>query len=337
MSTLPTFALKPEAESPQAADAATLFFHYPCFDGLISAVIAWDYLQTHQAWQVVFFSPVDYGIRGEWLSTHLHAPCAVVDFLYHPRATFWADHHLTTFLNDEARSDFDSRSKDCLLYDPSVASCASLLWSRFGSLLADDRYPEMVLWAEKIDSAAYISVDEAIFGQAPALQINSSLILGNDIEYCRVLLTALRSKTLREVAAISEVQSRHREAKTRLVAGLRRLKSCIRLEPGGIVIFDADLNGDREIVSRYAPFHFYPDARYSIGMVRSHAGTRITAMRNPWRNFRSIPLGEIFEHFGGGGHERVGAVLLPPDKNAMIPGILDSLRRRMQEPPRTGA
>jgi hypothetical protein len=57
MSTLPTFALKPEAESPQAADAATLFFHYPCFDGLISAVIAWDYLETHQAWQVVFFSP----------------------------------------------------------------------------------------------------------------------------------------------------------------------------------------------------------------------------------------------------------------------------------------
>ena len=33
-------------------------------------------------------------------------------------------------------------------------------------------------------------------------------------------------------------------------------------------------------------------------------------MRNPWRRFKSVPLGEIFGYYGGGGHQRVASVLI---------------------------
>jgi len=41
---------------------------------------------------------------------------------------------------------------------------------------------------------------------------------------------------------------------------------------------------------------------------------KITAMRNPWREFRSVRLGNIFQKYGGGGHDRVASLLLPYER-----------------------
>jgi nanoRNase/pAp phosphatase (c-di-AMP/oligoRNAs hydrolase) len=38
-------------------------------------------------------------------------------------------------------------------------------------------------------------------------------------------------------------------------------------------------------------------------------------MRNPWLNFESFHLGEFMRRFGGGGHQRVGSVVLPAEQN----------------------
>jgi nanoRNase/pAp phosphatase (c-di-AMP/oligoRNAs hydrolase) len=53
-------------------------------------------------------------------------------------------------------------------------------------------------------------------------------------------------------------------------------------------------------------------------------------MRNPWRNFRSIPLGKTFAKFGGGGHERVGALQLPPSRRNRVRDVVNSLLSEMQ-------
>src|SRR5579863_8725481 len=173
-----------EIENP-----ATVYFHYPCFDGLISCILTWKLLAKSKRWEVIRFSPVNYDHRENWISSPLESPFAVVDFLFHPKASFWVDHHITTFMSEELRADFKGRHEDsCLLFDPHARSCASILWKHFSTLLNEDRYAEMVFWADKIDSASYASVGEAIFGEAPALRINSSLLLRSDIGYCRLLV-----------------------------------------------------------------------------------------------------------------------------------------------------
>ena len=130
----------------KAIKNGTLYFHYPCFDGLVSGVLAWVFLEHSKKWRIETFCPVSYEVRDAWSSTKLRAPAAVVDFLYHSKSTFWADHHVTTFLTKTARKQFERRkAQACLLFDDKAASCASLLWSRLRSCIPDAaRYEEMV-------------------------------------------------------------------------------------------------------------------------------------------------------------------------------------------------
>ncbi len=314
-----------------------LYFHSPCFDGIVSAVLAWDFLETRQGWAPVTFHPVNYHLRERWLSSTLEKPCAIVDFLYNPQAVFWADHHLTTFLDEDARRDFERRTSQTLVYDNRADSCAGLLWRHLAGELGyrNSRYEAIVRWAEKTDAARYESVHEAIFSHAPALRINTGLALGDQQGYCEGLVRALRERTLEEVADFPDVQRRFAEVQSLMQVGLDRFSKAARLESDGIVVFDVDTKG--AIISRYAPYYFFPDARYSAGIVRRDGGATITAMRNPWREFQSVFLGKICEELGGGGHRRVGSVVLRGHAACEASAILDRLLAEIRRQESTAA
>src|SRR5215469_24476 len=312
---------------------STLYFHYPCFDGLVSAVLASEFLESHEGWHITDFEPVDYGLRESWLRTDLKRPAAVVDFLYHPQAEFWADHHHTSILTAAAKEDFERRKKQSsVLFDVRAQSCASLLFrSLRRSLGHKPHLKDMVIWAEKIDAAKYSSVKEAILGNAPALRIARTLSADDETgqDYSRFLLQQLRDHDLSYVADLEEVKNREDKTRRSILKGLETVKAKLKLKKGGIAVFDARPRRD-QVISRYAPYYFQPQARYSIAVVRSEGGIRITAMRNPWRNFRSIPLGKTFAKFGGGGHERVGALQLPPSRRNRVRDVVNSLLSEMQ-------
>jgi hypothetical protein len=322
--------------SPSSGD--TLCLHFPCFDGLISGVLAAKFLEA-QGWSFSRVEPLNYKLRSTWLESPLLARTAVVDFLFHPAAKFWADHHVTTFLSEQARQQFEetqSKNGDCprwFFYDSRQSSCAMLLWQRLGHDFGSEagRLREMVIWADKIDSASYESVEEAILGDAPALQVNASLILGDSSEYCSFLLQALKEKTLVQVAELPEVKSRYQQVRDQMRRGLNLFANAAHLAPGELIVFDVQASSD-SMISRYAPFYFHPDARYSIGATRDERGARITAMRNPWRAFPSVPLGALFERYGGGGHERVAAVILqnrePQEVTRILQELLQEIRRQ---------
>ncbi|HEX3154905.1 MAG TPA: hypothetical protein VHV32_09785 [Candidatus Angelobacter sp.] len=306
--------------------AATLYFHYPCFDGLVSAALAWEFLESQKGWMVGELCPVNYTVRNSWLSSELKHPVAIVDFLYHPGADFWADHHATTMLSKEAADDYQRRRAEFPLYfDPQAGSCASLLFQHLGHALAGKpNFPEMVTWAEKIDSARYESVEEAILGDAPALKINRSIQFEPGAEYARFLCKELRNQPLNRVAALDEVKKRQDEVERRTRAGLKLVEKRIRMEPGAVAIFEAEPAKD-EMINRYSAYYFAPDSRYSVGIIHSEDGTAITAMRNPWREFPSVELGKIFAAFGGGGHQRVGSIFIPKNESQRIPDVVKSL------------
>ncbi|MBI3014976.1 MAG: hypothetical protein HYY65_07975 [Candidatus Tectomicrobia bacterium] len=302
-----------------------LYFHSPCFDGIVSAVLAWDFLEAGQGWASITLHRVNYDLRETWLTSSLESPCAVVDFLYHPQAQFWADHHMTAFLNEESRQHFENRRGPALVYDERAGSCSGLLREHLSRAFGhrNPRYDEMVQWAEKIDAARYESVREAILAPAPALRISTGLALGGAEGYCEGLVRSLRNGTLQEVADLPEVQGRFERAQARMQTGLDRFAAAARLESDGIVVFDVD--GKGALISRYAPYYFFPEARYSAGIVRWEDGAGITAMRNPWREFESVFLGKICEKLGGGGHQRVGSVVLRGDRAAEAASVLERL------------
>jgi len=289
-----------------------------------------DFLENKQGWTLNDLIPVDYGTRSTWLSRELATPCAVVDFLYHPHAEFWADHHSTTFLTDDARRDFERRRGSWFVYDDQSGSCACLLRKHFAEYFSfrDARYDEMVEWADKIDSARYTSVEEAVLGDAPALKIRASLSAGNGDEFSKQLIKELRFGTLGGVAGLPIVRDRAQGVQAKIRAGLKCFAQASRLDKGEIVVFDVNSQKD-VMMSRYAPFYFFPEARYSVGVVRSSNSAKITAMRNPWREFPSVHLGRIFENLGrtfegigGGGHQRVASVILSGDQVRQATPIL---------------
>jgi len=305
----------------------TVYLHFPCFDGVISAVLACEYLERKHGWKTGQIVPVNYSERETWTTRPLDKPAAVVDFLYHPDADFWADHHQTTFLTPELEAHARRRGFDNLLYDASASSCAEVIWRKSYRFLREPRFREMVEWARRIDGARYNSVEEAVLGDTPALRISFSFLRDSSTEYCRFLVESLRSKSLAEVAASQHVAECYQSVRKAIRSGQQLFRKASRLEKDGIVVFNVREAGD-VLLSRYAPYLAYPNARYSVGIMDTGNGAKITAMRNPWRRFKSVPLGQIFRHYGGGGHQRVASVLLkdPEEAKQTLGSILSDLR-----------
>lgn len=309
-----------------------LHFHSPCLDGVASAVILSDFLVSERGRPEPALKAVNYSLRGTWLSTRLPPGSSVVDFLFHPDAEFWADHHGTTFLTGEARAVFERPASAERIYSPEASSCALLLWERLLQRhgYRNPDYQELVESADLTDSARYDSVDQALFSPSPGLEIHSSLSVDADEDYTVSLVRALRSRPVAEVAGRPEVRRRFREHEELTRKGLERMAASVRLEAGEIAVFDVDEAGG--LVNRYSPYRSFPRARYSVGIVRSPVGAKITAMRNPWMEFPSVPLGEICAELGGGGHPRVGSVVLQGAEavraSEVLGRILSEIRRR---------
>jgi nanoRNase/pAp phosphatase (c-di-AMP/oligoRNAs hydrolase) len=186
----------------------------------------------------------------------------------------------------------------------------------------------MVCWAEKIDSASYDSVEEAISSHHPSLVLTRSLAIEPDQAYLEFLVFGLQRHSLREIAETNEVRRRFDEAESRNARGLTYIGKNIHLV-GEVALFNVENNG--AFLNRYAPYHFFPKAHYSIGVVRFDNSTKITAMRNPWLEFESVNLGGFMKRFGGGGHQRVGSVILPNDQADKINQVVSDLLRFTSE------
>ena len=131
-------------EKKRVGNDATVYAHFPCFDGLVPAVLAANYLEKALGWNVERFEPVNYERSRTWRSQRLPLRSAVVDFLYHPDPFMWADHHLTTFIEPADRAALNGSTDRLLLYDASSPSCALLLWNNLaGKLSSPTRFGEM--------------------------------------------------------------------------------------------------------------------------------------------------------------------------------------------------
>src|SRR5579859_2543808 len=314
--------------------AATVYLHFPCFDGIVSGALAILWLGHAHGSRFDSIHPVNYDLQPAWLDIRLPRRSCVVDFLYHPQAEFWCDHHATAFLNSSLRADFEARDKSLQMFDPESPSSARLLWKRGVSVLRTGRLEEMVNWADRIDAADYDDVNQALFGTEPALQITRSLAIDADQAYCDLLVRALCVSSLHEVAAHPDVQRRVAKADELNQEGLRRVNQRIDVR-GDIAVFD--VRTENASVNRYSAFYLRPQARYSIGTFRSDDSVAVRVNANPWLQFRSPNLGEMMraaaESAGlgcaGGGHRRVGSLRLDKASESAAETVVQYLIKKL--------
>jgi hypothetical protein len=323
-------------------EAATIYLHFPCFDGIVSGALTILYLEKVCGWRFESINPVNYNIQSIWLTTRLPRHSCVVDFLYHPEAEFWCDHHPTSFLNSTAREDFAAHRTPFQLFDQESPSSARLIWNKAAVMLdRSHRLQEMVDWASRIDTASYTDVHQALFGVHSALQINRSLEIDSDPAYCGLLVRKLCLCSLDDLAAHPEVQQRLVRADDLTRKGLERVADKIHLYDN-IAVFDV-LTGDT-LVSRYSAFYFHPGALISIGTLRSADSIIVRVNANPWLHFDCPNLGQLIRSAAastglgsaGGGHSRVGSLILSKDSSKAAEEVVSYLIRSLHDVSESG-
>jgi hypothetical protein len=311
------------------ADTLTIHYHRD-FDGMVSAAVLAHVLREKAGEQATWRS-VNYDQREDWLSFEAGKRIAIVDFHFHPRAEWWFDHHSTTFLTEDLRQLY--KPSERWMWDESSPSCPPLVLRHAEQHLGyatQPRFDEMARWSDVIDAARYTSVDQAIFGDEPALRIARAMTTAPAPDWSDVLVGALVDGNLESVADRADVEKAHQRASRNRDKALAQFPPTVQWKKDGVLLYDASSNQIRR--ERFAPFYHHPDISYSVGVIPTRAGFHVSAGENPWNPPRpGAHVGTIMEAYGGGGHRAVGGANPPSlsDARRIATEVAERLRGAM--------
>jgi hypothetical protein len=293
----------------------TLTIHYHRdFDGMVSAAILAHCLRARG--EDPRWVGLNYDQRANWSSFQDGQRFAIVDFHFHPRALYWFDHHPTTFLTPELRAQYapserwhwDEASPSC---PPIILRHAEEHWGQSPSA----RFQEMSRWSDMIDAARFTNVDQALFGDDPALRVSRALAAAPAPDWSDTLVRDMVDGTLAELAARTDVERAWQRAARNRDLALRQFPPTVESTDQRVVLYDASSNKIRR--ERFAAFFHHADALYSVGVIPTRSGFHVTAGQNPWNAPPKGPhLGEVMETHGGGGHRSVGGANAPSLEDA---------------------
>jgi hypothetical protein len=276
------------------------------FDGMVSAAILAHALAESRGERELGWAGLNYDQRSDWENFERGRRFAIVDFHFHPRAEYWFDHHPTTFLSDELRRRYAPDERWRL--DESALSCPPIILehaARHWGYEPPERFREMARWSDVIDAARFADVEQALFGDDPALRVSRALAAAPEPTWSDTLVRDMIPGTLAEVARRPDVDRAWQRAARNRDLALRQFPPTVQATELGVVHYDASSNKIRR--ERFAAFFHHADARYAVGVIPTRSGFHVTVGQNPWRPPPDGPhLGEVMERHGGGGHRGVG-------------------------------
>src|SRR5688572_23271712 len=308
----------------------TIHIHKACFDGVVSgALVSWWIAERGIGAFPPRVAPVDYGDAATWLGHPLGPEDSVVDFLYHPDAATWWDHHVNPFRRAAWRKEYVVIASSFVRWDPEAKSCAGLIAR---CLSAEDfeipaHLCRTVQWAELVDSASYPTPEDAVVRQSAARRIALSLAVDDSISYHQELVDSLLSSDVEGVVERSPVREAVAKAAVWYERGIERMREGATRE-GNIIVYRVE--SIDSISDRLVAFYLYRDADYSLGIVRRGAETKVTANANPWQSPDGPDLGRIFARHGGGGHHGVGSVVIPGSDSTRAERVLREVLDALQ-------
>jgi hypothetical protein len=279
------------------------------FDGMVSGAVLAHILQEQG--EKPLLKSVNYDERAGWETFEEGRRFALVDFHFHPRAEYWFDHHPTTFLSEELRAQYEPSERRN--WDEESPSCPPLILrhaqEHFG-YEPPDRFMEAAHWSDIIDAARFESVDQAIFGEDPALRLMRALTASPNPAWVDELATALITESLSDVALRADVEKVYGRAARNRDKALDQFPPTVLWNRGGVLFYDAASSKIRR--ERFAPFYHHPEVSYAVGVIPTRAGFHITCGENPWKQpTNGVHVGEMMEEYGGGGHRAVGGANPP--------------------------
>ena len=285
-------------------EAITIHYHRD-FDGMVSGAVLARILRDELG-ETVALTSVNYDQRDNWHAFEEGKRFAVVDFHFHPRAEYWFDHHPTTFLSPELREAYQPNERWC--WDVDSPSCPPIILrhaQQYWQYDPPERFVEMAHWSDIVDAARYEDVEQAVFGDTPALRVARSLTVAPSPAWIDELAEAMSEHSLDEIAARADVERAHQRASRNRDKALEQFPPTVEWSRAGVLFFDASSSRIRR--ERFAVFYHYPELYYAVGVIPTRSGFHVTCGENPW----NVPpvrthLGELMERYGGGGHRSVG-------------------------------
>ncbi len=282
----------------------TVYYHRD-FDGMVSAaLLAWCLEKRGEP--EVLWQSVNYDQRSNWGSFAEGERFAMVDFHFHPRAEYWFDHHPTTFLTPELREQY--KPSETWVWDETSPSCPPLILAhakQHWNLTPDERFEDMARWSDIVDAARYKNVEQAIFGEEPALRIARSLTAAPNMPWIDDIVAAMKNRDLEGVASIPSVEKAYQRASRNRDRALEQFPPTVQWKRDGVLFYDASSSKIRR--ERFAAFYHHPEILYLVGVIPTRAGFHVTAGENPWnKGGTDVHIGELMERYGGGGHRGVG-------------------------------
>lgn len=328
----------------------TVYFHGSCVDGVVSAALA-TLLAREAGTNVAAFVPCRYPPAPDYFEGVRSTRAWIVDFPFAKGAERFWDHHPTGVSEEDlplvqARPEF--------VFDPRAPSCALLVAEELRE--SPPWVSHMVDEATKIDAARFegpgeatarVSADDevefpnyaspvaATARATPLQQLDAAMSLRWDPDFQVACCKALARKGVAALVHDPEVKKRSLDVFYKELQGLAALTRASECS-GGVAFADLTLPPS-QLLNRYAIYLVHGDADFSLTVVRRPDGSaKLSTMRNPWREIPSPPLGRWCAEFGGGGHQRVGAVAFPPGGDEAATRASRTLVDRIREFVRRG-
>ncbi|HLL04251.1 MAG TPA: hypothetical protein VK539_26945 [Myxococcaceae bacterium] len=297
-----------------------LYYHHD-YDGVVAAAMVQAIVPSE-----LELHPVQYKPNLNWVEQSLGPSAGIVDFLYHPAAAFWVDHHATTFSTESLRQSF--RPDHFHVFAPEAASCPGIIvrlpWFGGGA-----HWDDYVHWADVIDSANYASPAQANDLANPHILLSNIIAEIKEPDLLAALVGAMAREPASQVLELNLLQT----TRTRVLQDDLRIRGHLsqRLQlRGQVAILD---QSDLLIpYRRYLAYECYPGIRYGIGLYRSEDTTIVSVGENPWNEPGPVHLGHLCREFGGGGRRATAGVPMPADGNskALATRLADRLNEALQ-------
>jgi len=289
-----------------------LYFHND-FDGVASGAVVLNFLRSRGD-NIISFTPMDYSpaLKKRWANFKFKKPFIIVDFLYHPKASWWFDHHPTSFVHAAWRKKFRN-DKNHVFGLARRSSCCDLMarcLKKEFSYKPPKFIVELVKWATFVDGAWYKSAREAIESKQPAIRLARATdpnLRGRAlVKYFEAMVKSLASEPIARTIQIPAVKKEIRrvegsDAKVKKVLG--RISTVT-----GRTVF---LDGTRANVelSNYSGYYFHPKIDYTLSLEFHGSYYHLTVGKNPWKKTPAkVHIGKMLDKYGGGGHKTVGGV-----------------------------
>ncbi|MFT7667497.1 MAG: oligoribonuclease NrnB/cAMP/cGMP phosphodiesterase (DHH superfamily) [Planctomycetota bacterium] len=288
-----------------ASGSPLRIYYHRDFDGMVSGAILGSIL-IDQFGERVEWESVNYDQRRNWETFSSDSRFAIVDFHFHPRAEYWFDHHPTTFLTPELREQY--KPSDRWQWDEASPSCPPIILDsaeKHWKYKPTERFKEMAHWSNIVDAARFESVDQAIFGEEPALRITRALTVAPSSDWLNKMVEMMTTMSLEAIANTESVELAHQRASNNRDRALEQFPSTVKWIRDRVLLFDASSGKVRR--DRFAPFYHHPEIEYAVGVIPTRSGFHVSCGENPWNKpTQGLHVGEMMEEYGGGGHRAVG-------------------------------